>query len=124
MYDKLVQKHGCLVCPEPPSPSQASNFFTTTSLCSTATRSSPPARRCTAAAPPAEGVIKRNRTNIDLPTDRGAGRQDGLLVHLVAHLPRHHLAVLAVALALALALASLLLNLEVEVRLVGLRLVE
>ena len=64
-------------------------------------------------------MIKRNRTSIDLPTDRGAGRQD-----LVAHLPRHHLAVLAVAVALALALASLLLNLEVEVRLVGLRLVE
>ena len=42
---------------------------------------------------------------------RGAGGHDRLLLLLVAHLPRHHLAVLAVAVALGLALASPPLNL-------------
>ena len=42
---------------------------------------------------------------------RGAGRHDRLGLILVAHLARHHLAVLAVAVALGLALTSPLLNL-------------
>jgi hypothetical protein len=54
-------------------------------------------------------VVRLRCSNIS--TDRGAGGHDRLPLQLVTHLPRHHLAVLAVAVALGLPLAAPLLDL-------------